>query len=129
MKNICEKGALILLVGIIIGVPFGGFAQINPIGMIDAGGTNVGVNSAAGVALGADNLVTTITTLVNWFAWFIALASVVMGLYAGFLFITAQGEAAQLKTARATVLWAVVGITVAIISFSIILITRTILII
>lgn len=67
-----------------------------------------------------------ITDLVNWFSWGVALVAVVMGLYAGFLFITARGEAAQLKTARGTLLWAVIGIAVAVLAFSIIAITKAI---
>lgn len=72
-------------------------------------------------------IATKITDLVNWFSWGIALVSVVMGLYAGFLFITARGEAAQIKTARGTLLWAVIGIAVAVLAFSIIAITKSIL--
>ena len=59
----------------------------------DAGNANESFYTATGIA-------TIITDVVNWFSWIVALASVVMGLYAGFLFITARGEPAQLKTAR-----------------------------
>lgn len=69
---------------------------------------------------------TKITDLVNWFSWGVALVSVVMGLYAGFLFITARGEPAQLKTARGTLLWAIIGVAVAVLAFSIITITKSI---
>jgi len=74
----------------------------------------------------ADAIATKIINLVNWFSWGIALVSVVMGLYAGFLFITARGEPAQLKTARQTLVWAVIGIAVAVLAFSIITITKSI---
>ncbi len=118
---------LLMVVGVAIAMPFGVLAQDNPIGKISDVGAGVGeVNISTGAVLNADTLVTIITTLVNWFAWVIALASVVMGLYAGFLFITARGEASQISTARQTLLWAVIGIAVAVISFSIIILTKTI---
>ncbi|MCR4322939.1 MAG: hypothetical protein NUV61_02530 [Candidatus Azambacteria bacterium] len=75
----------------------------------------------------ATGISTKITGVVDWFSWGIALVAVVMGLYSGFLFITARGEPAQLKTARATLLWAVIGIAVAVLAFSIIAITKSIL--
>lgn len=74
-----------------------------------------------------DAIPTTIVNLVNWFAWFTAVVSVAMGLYASFLFITARGETAQLSTARKTVTYAVIGIVVALLSFSIIAITKAFL--
>lgn len=124
MKNICVKTVLLIVLGIAITMPFGVLAQTNPIGEIDTSGISVGAGTVSNVII-ADSLVTTITTLVNWFAWFVSLASVVMGLYAGFLFITARGEASQISTARQTLVWAVIGIAVAVISFSIIILTKT----
>ncbi len=62
--------------------------------------------------------------LVNWFAWFVALASVVMGLYSGFLFITSSGDETKLKKARDTIIYTIIGIIVAIISFSIVAISE-----
>ncbi len=64
-----------------------------------------------------------VVNLLNWFAWFIAVIAVVMGLYSGILFITGGGDAAKLATARKILLWAVVGIAVAVLSFSIVAIS------
>jgi len=58
--------------------------------------------------------------LVDWFAWFVALAAVVMGLYAGFLFITAAGDDTKLKDAKKTLFYAIVGVVVSILAFSIV---------
>ena len=126
MKNIGMKAVLFILVGVAVIAPFGVLAQANPIGTIDPGGIAVGIGDPVSGSIDADTLITKITTLVNWFAWFVALVSVVMGLYAGFLFITARGEPAQLKTARQTLVWAVIGIAVAVLAFSIITITKSI---
>lgn len=121
------KVVLYIALGIALAAPFGVLAQTNPFGSIDPSGEGVGAGDfLTSTAISADSMVTKIAVMMDWFAWFIALASVVMGLYAGFLFITARGEAAQLKTAHQTLFWAVVGIAVAVVSFSIILLTKTI---
>lgn len=98
----------------------------NPIGSLSESGEDVGeINKGGKVITGMDDLVKMITRIINWFAWFVALASVVMGLYSGMLFITARGNATQLATARQILFYAVIGIVVAIISFSIVIITKT----
>ena len=66
-------------------------------------------------------------TAVNWLSWFVSIVAVIMGLYAGFLFMTASGDAEQVKTASKTFLWAIVGVAVAIITFSIIVLTKSII--
>jgi NAD/NADP transhydrogenase beta subunit len=43
-----------------------------------------------------------------------------MFIVAGILFLTSMGDPGKLATARAAVIWAVVGVVVAIIAFSII---------
>ena len=73
-----------------------------------------------------ESLVNTIMGLVNWFAWFVGLAAVVMGLYAGIMFITAGGDAAKVTTARNILLYAIVGIAVAILAFSLVAISKSI---
>ncbi len=71
-----------------------------------------------------DDIGVVFADLVNWFAWFIALISVVMGLYSGFLFITSSGDEAKLKKARDILIYTIIGIVVAIISFGIVAITE-----
>ena len=73
-----------------------------------------------------ETLVNTIMGLVNWFAWFVGLAAVVMGLYAGIMFITAGGDSAKITTARNILLYAIVGIAVAILAFSLVAISKSI---
>ncbi len=65
-------------------------------------------------------------SLVNWFAWFVALLAVVFGLYSGILFITASGDEAKLKKAKDVLIYVVVGVIVAILSFSIVSISESI---
>lgn len=100
----------------------------NPIGILPSTGENPGAQGAGGAGasvLTSNSIVENIMRVVNWFAWFIAVASVIMGLYSGMLFITARGNTAQLETARQILIYTVIGISVAIVSFSIITITKT----
>ena len=98
-----------------------GLPPCSQIGVLRVDGEQVGTDSG----VDPDFLVRTITYIVNWFAWFIALSAVVMGIYSGFLFITARGNTAQLETARQILIYTVVGIVVAILAFSVVTITKT----
>jgi len=106
---------------------FGFIPTDNLIGGLPADGTRVG-GGGFNDEINADGLVEILMRVINWFAWFIAVASVIMGLYSGMLFITARGNTAQLETARQILIYAVIGIIVAIISFSIVTITKTFII-
>lgn len=63
---------------------------------------------------------TVLTNLINWFSWFLAVSSVAAGLYSGFLYMTSSGDPRNTAIAGKTLFYAVVGIAVAILSFSII---------
>jgi len=53
--------------------------------------------------------------------------AVVMFVFAGVLFLTAQGEPEKIKTARSAFIWGVAGVVVGIIAFSIIAIVSSFL--
>ena len=53
--------------------------------------------------------------------------AVVMFIYAGFLFLTAQGEPSKLSSARNAIIWGVVGVAVGLLSSSIPWIVQSIL--
>lgn len=76
------------------------------------------------VSYDTDSFAALFTNLIDWFAWFVAVASVVIGLYAGFLFITSAGDEKKVKLAKDTIIYAVIGIIVAILSFSIVSIAQ-----
>ena len=65
-------------------------------------------------------VVGTILNVVNLFSWFIGVLSVAMALYSGFLFMTSRGNPQNAVKAGKTIFYAIVGITVAVIAYSII---------
>ena len=71
------------------------------------------------------NIVNTIIGLLNWFSWFVAVTSVVMGLYCGYLFMRAGDDPSQAILARKTLLYTVIGIAVSVLSFGLIAITQS----
>ena len=83
-------------------------------------------NLQPGAIDSTETLVGSIMGLVNWFAWFVGLMAVLAGLYAGVLFITAGGNAETVTKARNTLLYAIVGIAVAILAFSLVAISQSI---
>jgi len=52
---------------------------------------------------------------------------IIMFVLAAFLFATAQGDAEKVKSARAAVIWGIVGVFVALVAFSIVFIVRNLL--
>ena len=83
----------------------------------------VGVQSDKNAPISTDTITGVILNLVNWLSWLVGVASVVMGLYSGLLFITASDDANKIETAKKTVIYALIGVAVAILSFSIVKIT------
>ena len=61
-----------------------------------------------------DNTHTTISTPISWAFWLLAAISVIMIIVGGIRYITSQGNQQQLQSAKNTVLYAVVGLVVAI---------------
>lgn len=65
------------------------------------------------------NALTVLANIINWFSWLLAILSVAMGLYAGFLYMTAKGEPQKVATANSVLVYTVIGVVVAILAFSI----------
>lgn len=72
-------------------------------------------------------IVRSFVNLVNWFSWFVAITSVVMGLYAGFLYMTGGGDAQRITQASRVLSFTIIGVAVSVVAFSIISIVRSIL--
>jgi len=80
--------------------------------------TGCGLNTAT------TTFMDTVIKLINWFSWLIGLLSVAVGLYAGFTYMTGRGEPQKVATASKMIVYAVIGIAVAVIAFSIITIVK-----
>lgn len=89
--------------------------------------TSLSASPSCSASQVSGSIVNTLVGLVNWFSWFVAITSVVMGLYGGFLFITAKDDPAQSKKARGVIAYTIIGVAVAIISFGIIAIVKNFL--
>lgn len=87
--------------------------------------TTLAPNTACSASAVTGSIVNTLVGLVNWFSWFVAVTSVVMGLYGGFLFMTAKDDPAQVKKARGVVAYTIIGIAVSVVAFSIITLVET----
>lgn len=61
-----------------------------------------------------DNSHTTISTPISWAFWLLAAISVIVIIIGGFRYVTSQGNQQQLQSAKSTILYAVVGLVVAI---------------
>lgn len=83
-----------------------------------------GIDSSCTVQSASSSFIDTIIRLINWFSWFIAVLSVGAGLYAGFLYMTAQGEPQKVTEAGKVIVYAIIGIVVAVLAFSVISISK-----
>lgn len=66
----------------------------------------------------------TFIKLINWFSWFVAVLSVAVVLYSGFVYMTGRGEPQKVAIASKMFVYAVIGIAVAVIAFSIIALVK-----
>ncbi|MBI5913622.1 hypothetical protein HY839_04255 [Candidatus Azambacteria bacterium] len=91
----------------------------------DIVGSSAIIGPCPNIPMTMSSIIQTIASLVNWFAWFVSITSVAMGLYAGALYITARGDSAQVLKATKVFSYTIIGIAVAVVSFSIIILTKT----
>jgi len=74
----------------------------------------------------ADNIVTFLTSLLNWVFGILLIVSVAMILYAGFRYITAAGDEGKVKSAKKTLTYALIGIGIALLSKAIVLVIASV---
>ncbi len=73
------------------------------------------------------SIVDVVLNIVKWFAWIIAALSVIFALYSAFLFIISSGDDSTLRKAKEVLVFVVVGIVIALISFGIVALTKSML--
>lgn len=96
-----KKALSLILLPVVLFLPLVAFAQLHSYG------------PSVSISYLLDRLLGNLWILFAGFA-------VIMFLYAGVMFLTAEGDATKLKTARAAFLWGLIGVLVGIISYSII---------
>ena len=97
-------------------------APTNP--LVPQGDINAGNIGQEGPVSTTSALTDMIVTIVYWIAWIIAVLAVIFGLYAAILFITGGDSEDQRNKAKSILIYAVVGIVVALIAFAIVSIVR-----
>jgi len=65
------------------------------------------------------NLIDMIADIANYLFWILLAVSIVFIVWAGLLFVTASGNADQIEKARGIILYAIIGIIVAILAYAI----------
>ena len=63
---------------------------------------------------------TSLTSIINFFLYAVGIAAVVMIIYGGYLYISSGGDAGKLAKAKNTILWAVIGLAVVVLSYAIV---------
>ncbi len=79
-----------------------------------------GVDGAGGSGEGGDKVVATIKNVINILLFLIGLFAVVMIVIAGFRFVTSNGDANTVTQAKNTIIYAVIGIVVAVMAYAIV---------
>lgn len=73
-----------------------------------------------GAANNEDNLMATLTVIVNVIVGVVAFVAVVMIVIGGISFVTSQGDTSRVAKARNTILYGVVGLVVALLAYAIV---------
>ena len=76
--------------------------------------------SASAVCADKSEATDIVGTLINTFLFVIGALSVIMIVHSGFKYVSSRGEAEQVKSAKNTLLYAVTGLIVAILAFTIV---------
>jgi len=104
----------------LLALPMLAAAQIGEVpGDIFDGFTRIGPPTAPGGITGPVGLVKLALDLLGWVQVFFWIAAVFFGLYAAFLYLTARGDSAKVSTANYMLIYTVVAIVVAVISYAI----------
>ena len=71
------------------------------------------------------SIVHLIIALIYWMAWIVTVLAVIYGLRGAYTYITANGDSKRLELAKKYLIYTVVGIIVALISFAIVAIVKS----
>lgn len=89
--------------------------------LANAGSTIIdGAGDACGANCGPSNVATLFKNIANVFIFLIGSVSVLMVLYGAFRYVISRGDAANVKAAKETILYAIMGVVVAICAYAIV---------
>lgn len=74
--------------------------------------------SSASSAKGVDSDL--VVTIINWMLFAIGIVAVIMLIYGGFLYATSAGDSNKVTNAKNTILYAIIGLVIAILAFAIV---------
>lgn len=125
-----KKLVLNVIAAVLVTLGLGGVAMISPAyaegangGIKDCVGTvdcDAITGSDAGGIFEKDDLMGTLTTIINVVVGMVGFVAVAMIVIGGISYATSQGDAAKTKKAMNTILYGVVGLVVALLAFAIV---------
>ena len=112
-KDLLKKGSLVLAGNAVVTASLAGHASAA------VGGINEGANAAKGDDQQTD-LVANIQTITNTMLFVIGVVAVIMLIVGGFRYIFSGGSSQNTQAAKDTILYAVIGIVVALLAYAIV---------
>lgn len=92
-----------------------------PVAALDPGNAiQNGVNNAGGTGSSNNNLGDRIQTVINVILFFLGAAAVIMIVIGGIRYVLSGGDSGSVKSAKDTILYAVIGLVVAILAYAIV---------
>ena len=84
-----------------------------------------GINAATTSEMQGKSVNNTVGSIVNILLWVVGILSVTMIVWSGFKYITSAGDTSKLASAKSTLIYAVVGLIIAILAYAIVTFVRT----
>ena len=124
MKSILKKISSVVVVLTLLAGAFVGFAKPAAATTIDFNAGIGGVQDSNYIGNGQQNNLTgsggVITTIINIMLFVIGIACVIMIVYGGIRYTISRGEPEAVKSAKNTILYAIVGLVIAILAYAIV---------
>lgn len=112
--------SILLTLGLVIGVS-AVVVPMTPVAAINPFGTACSANGEATLCKSSgDSATSLVKNIINLLIYLIGIISVIMVVIGGLKYTTSQGDASGLSSAKNTILYAIVGLVIAVLSFSIV---------
>ena len=112
---------LVIVLGLVPAVPVGAapvdvFHDACTTG--GAGGSSACSNNGSDPISGSNGILSKVTTIISILA---GIASVILIIVSGFMYVTSNGDAGKLSTAKTTIIYAIVGLVIVVMAQAIVL--------